>query len=106
MRMPSSTYIRKRHRSANCAANVFHRGKADATDTIFLDTPAVDSGQTAAQIFAGRHSKLASIHPLRDTSKDQLLGAFQDRVCWYGAPDELIADNQFIFYLLPAIDEM
>ena len=69
MQSPSSTYLRKRHRSANPAAN---------TDTIFSDTPAVDGGQTAAQIFAGSHSKFTSIHPLRDTSKEEILGAFQD----------------------------
>ena len=97
MRMPSSTYFRQHHRSANPAANVFCQGEADANDTIFLDTPAVNSGQTAAQIFAGHHSKLTSIHPLRDTSKEQLLGSFQDRVCWHGAPDELIADNASVY---------
>ena len=48
-RMPASTYLRKRHRSANPAANMYHRWEADATDTIFSDTPAVDGGEKAAQ---------------------------------------------------------
>ena len=95
---PSSTYLRKRHCSANPAANVIWRGEYDATDTIFFNTPAVDSVQTAAQIFSGHHSKFTSIHPLRDTSEEVILGAFQDRVCWHGAPDELVADNTSVYH--------
>ena len=97
MRMPSSTYLRKRHRSANPAANIFQRGESDATDTIFLDTPAVDGGQTSAQLFAGRHLKLASVHPLKDSGEDEILGAFQDRVRWHGAPEELVGNNASVY---------
>ena len=84
MQMPSSTYLHKQHQSANPAANIFQCGESDATDTIFFfDMPAVDGGQTTAQLFAGCHSKLALIHPLSDTGKNELFGAFQDRVHWH-----------------------
>ena len=58
----------------------------------------VDCGQTAAQIFVGRHSKLASIHSLRDTSEDEILVAFQDCVYWHGAPNEVVADNASVYH--------
>ena len=41
MRIPSSTYHCKSNHSANPAANIYCWGEADATDTIFSDTPAV-----------------------------------------------------------------
>ena len=49
MRIHASTYLRKRHRSANPATNVYCCWEADATDTIFSNTPAVDDGEKVAQ---------------------------------------------------------
>ena len=54
MRAPSSTYLRKRHRTPHPAANIFRRNDKDVTDSVFADTSAVDSGVTAAQLFTGR----------------------------------------------------
>ena len=92
-----STYLRKRHRTPHPAANIFRRNDKDVTDSVFADTPAVDSGVTAAQLFTGRHSKFVSVHGIKDTSEDEILGAFQDRVCWHGAPQELGADNAVVY---------
>ena len=61
-------------------------------------SPTVDGDQTAAQNFARRHSKLASIHPFCDTSEKETLGLFQDCVRWHGAPDELVADNAAVYH--------
>ena len=45
----------KRHlKSRNPALNVPRRHVPVATDTIFSDTPAVDSGVKQAQVFVGR----------------------------------------------------
>ena len=38
------------------ACNVKRRNEAVATDTIFSDTPAIDNGAKAAQLFVGRTS--------------------------------------------------
>ena len=38
------------------AFNIPHRDEAVATDTIFSDTLAIDSGATMAQIIVGKHS--------------------------------------------------
>ena len=97
MRILLSTYLWKCHRSANPAANIFCQAEADATDITFSDTPAVGGGQTVVQFFAGCHTKLASVHPLKDTSEEKILGAFQDHVWWYRAPDELTADNASVY---------
>ena len=46
----------KRHlKSRNPALNVPRRHESVATDTIFSDTPAVDSGVKHAQVFVGRY---------------------------------------------------
>ena len=80
MRMPAFTYLRKRHCSVKPAANVYRCPEADATDTIFLDTPAVDGGEKAAQLFVGCDTKLVSVHPMKGEDEAHILGAFQDRV--------------------------
>ena len=80
MRMPASTYLRKRHHSTNPAANVHCCWEVDATGTIFSNTPAVDDGEKAAQLFVGHNTKLVSIHPMKGEDKASILGAFQDYV--------------------------
>lgn len=97
IRIPSSTYLCKHNRSANPAANIFCQGEADATNTIFSDTPAVDGGQTSAQIFTNRRTKLVTIHPSNNTDENEILGALKNCICWHGAPDELIGDNAIIY---------
>ena len=97
MRMPSSTYLCKCHHSANPAANVYQCWEADATDTIFSYTSAVDGGEKTAQLFFSCTTKLASVHPLKNTGEKALLGAFQDHVCWHGAPEEHCADNAQVY---------
>ena len=43
-----STLLKKRYQSPNPALNVHQRSESVATDTIYSDTPAVDSGVTQA----------------------------------------------------------
>ena len=51
------TYRMKRHlKSRNPALNVPRRHEAVATDTVFSDTPAVDSGVKQAQFFVHKES--------------------------------------------------
>ena len=42
--------------------NVPRRHEPVATDTIFSDTPAVDSGVKQAQVFVGRDSLVADVY--------------------------------------------
>ena len=48
--------MRKHFKSRFPAFNILHRNEAAASDTIFSDTPAIDSGVTMAQCFVGKDS--------------------------------------------------
>ena len=56
----------KRHlKNRNPALDVPRRHESVATDTIFSDTPAVDSGAKEAQVFVGRDSLVAHVYPMK-----------------------------------------
>jgi hypothetical protein len=81
----------KQHWRSRCpACNVKRRNEPVATDTVFSDTPAVDSGFTAAQRFVGRHSLVADAYGLR-TDKD-FVNTLEDNIRERGAMDKLISD--------------
>ena len=52
--LPNTTPMKKHLKSRNPAVNIPRRHEAVATDTVFSDTPAVDSGVKQAQVFVGR----------------------------------------------------
>ena len=56
----------KRHlKITNQALNVPRRHESVATDTIFSDTPAVDSGVKQAQVGGGGGSLVADVYPMK-----------------------------------------
>jgi hypothetical protein len=57
--------MRKHLKSRIPAFNVMRRNEAVATDTIFLDTPAVDDGSRCTQIFVGRESLVTDIYGMK-----------------------------------------
>ena len=59
-----STFPMKRHlKSRNPALNVPRRHEAVATDTVYSDSSAVDSGVKQAQLFVGKESLVSDIYP-------------------------------------------
>jgi hypothetical protein len=60
-----SDTLKQHWRSSFPACNVKRRNEPVATDTVFSDTPAGDSGFTAAQLFVGQHSLVADAYGLR-----------------------------------------
>ncbi len=52
-RIPMSTILKKHFQSPNPALNVPCQNEPVATDTVYSDTPAIDSGVTTAQFFVG-----------------------------------------------------
>ena len=62
-----------------------------ATDTIFSDTPAVDSGVTSAQFFVGCESMVCDVYPMK-TSK-QFVNTLEDNIRDRGAMNQLISDS-------------
>ena len=73
------TYPMERHlKSRNPALNVPRRHKAVATDTVYSDTPAVDSGVKQAQLFVGKESLVSDIYPMR--SGKQFVDTLEDNI--------------------------
>ena len=57
--------MKKHLKSRNPALNISRRHEAVATDTVFSDTPAVDSGVKQAQVFLGREPVVADAYPMK-----------------------------------------
>jgi hypothetical protein len=85
-----SDTLKQHWRSRFPACNVKRRNEPAATDTVFNDTPAVDSGVTTAQIFVGHASLVAGIYGLK-TDKE-FVNTLEDNIRERGAMDELISD--------------
>ena len=82
----------KRHlKSRNPALNVPRRHEAVATDTVFSDTPAVDSGVNQAQVFVGRDTLVADAYPMK--SGKQFVNTIEDNIRRQGAMDKLLSDS-------------
>ena len=62
-----------------------------ATDTVFSDTPAVDSGVKQAQVFVGRDTLVADAYPMK--SGKQFVNALEDNIRRWGAMDKLLSDS-------------
>ena len=60
-----STVLKKHYKSPFPALNVHRREEAIATDTVYSDVPAVDSGVTIAQLFVGLTSTVCDVYPLK-----------------------------------------
>jgi hypothetical protein len=85
-----SDTLKQHWRSRFPACNVKRRNEPVATDTVFSDTPAVDSGVTAAQIFVGRESLVAHVYGLK-TDKE-FVNTLEENIRKRGAMDNLISD--------------
>jgi hypothetical protein len=59
-------------------------------DTVFSDTPVVDSGVTVAQIFVGRELLVADVYGLK-TDKE-FVNTLKDNIREQVAMDKLISD--------------
>ena len=71
--------------------NIPIRHEPVATDTIFSDTPAVDSGVKQAQVFVGRDSLVADVYPMK--SVKQFVNTLEDNIRRRGAMDKLLSDS-------------
>ena len=87
-----NTFPMKRHlKSRNPALNVPRRHEAVATDTVFSDTPAVDSGVKQGQVFVGRDTLVADAYPMK--SGKQFVNTLEDNIRRRGAMDKLLSDS-------------
>ena len=65
-------------KSKNCTLNIPRRHEAVATDTVFSDTPAVDSGVKQAQVFVGRDTLVPHAYPMK--SGKQFVNTLEDNM--------------------------
>ena len=87
-----NTYLMKRHlNSRNPALNVPRRHKGVATDTVYSDTPAVDSGFKQVHLFACKESLVSEIYSIR--SGKHFLNTFEANICRRGAMVKIISDS-------------
>ena len=82
--------MRKHFKSRFPAFNILHRNEAIATDIIFSDTPAIDSGVTMAQIFIGKDYLVYDVYPMH--SSKQFVNALEDSIRFRGAMSKQISD--------------
>ena len=89
--LPNTFPMKKQLKSRNPALNIPRRHEAVATDTVFSDTPAVDSGVKQAQVFVGRDTLVADAFPMK--SGKQFVNTLEDNIRRWGAMDKLLSDS-------------
>ena len=83
--------MKKHLKSRSPALNIPRRYEPVATDTVFSDTPAVDSGVKQAQVFVGRDTLVADAYPMK--SGKQFVNTLEDNIRRRGAMDKLLSDS-------------
>ena len=90
-RISGFEYLKKRYKSPNPVLNVHRQDEPVATDTVYSDTPAIDSGVTSAQIFVGTQSLVTNVYPMKRDK--QFVNTRLDNIVDRGAPTKLISDR-------------
>ena len=84
--------IKQTLHTVNPATNVLRRKEAVATDQIFSDTPAIDTGGIqSAQMFIGRETFVGDVYGVKTSG--QFVNTLQDNIRQRGAMDKLISDS-------------
>ena len=86
-----NTYFQKQYKSPFMACSIYQPDEPVATDIVYADTPAIDSGVTAAQFFVGTKLLVCDIYPVK-TDK-QFVNVLLDNIRNRGAMTKLISDS-------------
>ena len=89
--MPNSTVLKKHFKSPFPALNVQRRDEPVATDTVFSDTPAIDGGETCAQIYVGTDTLVTDVYGMKN--EKQFVNTLEDNVRERGAMSRLLSDR-------------
>ena len=89
--IPNIFLMKKHLKSRNPALNILRRHESVATDTVFSDTPAVDSGVKQAQVFFGMDTLVADAYPMK--SGKQFVNTLEDNIRRRGAMDKFLSDS-------------
>jgi hypothetical protein len=90
-RMPMSTVLKKHYKSPFPALNVYCHEEALATNTVYSNVPAVDSGVTNTQLFVGLASTVCDVYPLK--TEKAFVNTLQDVIRRRGAPSKLVINR-------------
>ena len=83
--------FRKHFKSRFPALNIHRRREPVATDTIYSDTPAINNGATAAQIFVGIETLVTDVYSMKTDS--DFVCTLEDNIRRRGAMDKLVSDR-------------
>jgi hypothetical protein len=86
-RMPDGTILKKHYKSPFPALNVQCRDEPIVTDTVYSDTPAIDRGETCAQIFVGTETLVTDVYDLK--TEKQFVNTLEDNIRKRGAMSQL-----------------
>jgi hypothetical protein len=90
-RMPHGAVLKNHHKSPFPALNVKRRDEPVATDTVFSDTPAIDGGETCAQIFVGAETPVTDVYGMKN--EKQFVNTLEDDIRERGAMSRLLSDR-------------
>jgi hypothetical protein len=96
-KVPVSGATKKQCKPPHPALSAHRRDEAAAADTVCSDTPAIDGGETAAQVFVGTESAVCDARSVK--SGKQLIGALEGNTAERGAlrwPPSRLANNTAI----------
>ena len=83
--------MRKHLKSRYQALNIPRRNEQVATDTVFSDTPAVESGIKRAEVFVGMDALVADAYPMKGGM--QFINTLEDNIWRRGAMAKLLGDS-------------
>ena len=89
--MPQAEILKTHYRSPEPSLNTPRRDEDVGSDTLFSEVPALDGGETMAQVYTGRKSR--TYHAYGMHSEKQFINTLEDCVNEYGAPNRLLTDN-------------
>ena len=87
--IPNTFPMKKHLKSRNPALDIPRRHEPVTTDSIFSDTPAVDSGVKHTQVFVGRDTLVADAYPMK--SGKQFVDTLANNIRRRGAMDKLLS---------------
>ena len=91
--LPNTFPMKKHLKFRNPALNIPRRHEPVANDTVFSDTPTVDSGVKQSQVFVGRDTLVADAYPIK--SGKQSVNTLEDNITRgsYGQPPKLFCQD-------------
>jgi hypothetical protein len=98
-RMPNGTILKKHYKSPFPVLNVQRRDEPVATDTVYSDTPAIDRGETCAQILVGTETMVTDVYGMK-TDK-QFVNTLEDNIRERGAMYRLLSNRAQVEIVKP-----